>query len=369
MNILHISTPLNWRGGEQQLAYLISELEEPRTHHIILCSSGSVMQEYCIQNKIDHYTVKRSGALNFRWPRRIKEICRERGIDLIHLHDAHAHTSGVLSGLLFKNRVRMVLSRKVDFPVGNSFFSQFKYNYRSIRRIICVSHKVKEVLAESIKDKNKLITIYDGIDLKKFDLNQRGNLLRSSLNIPLHHTIIGNVAAIAPHKDYFTFVNTARLLLEQGLNATFLIIGDGPERKEIENYITACNLNDKIKLLGFRNDIPAILPELDVFLMTSKTEGLGSSILDAFACKVPVVATEAGGIPEIVKDGWSGMLAPVKDASKLAAKVQLVINDSSLRNRLTANAFAELSNFSKEQMALKTLMVYQQVLKQGFPNF
>ena len=96
--------------------------------------------------------------------------------------------------------------------------------------------------------------------------------------------------------------------------------------------------------------------------MTSETEGLGSTLLDAFACRVPVVATAAGGIPEIIHHKKTGLLAPVADAQTLARNVQELIQDTALRERIVNQAYASLSKFSKENMALKTLEIYRQVL-------
>jgi L-malate glycosyltransferase len=118
-----------------------------------------------------------------------------------------------------------------------------------------------------------------------------------------------------------------------------------------------------ILFLGFRQDIPEILPELDAFLITSETEGLGTTILDAFACRVPVVATAGGGIPEIVKHNQTGMLAAVSDPDTLATHVLNVLTIDTLKHRLITNATAFLKEFTKEQTALKTLAVYREVLE------
>jgi glycosyltransferase involved in cell wall biosynthesis len=103
---------------------------------------------------------------------------------------------------------------------------------------------------------------------------------------------------------------------------------------------------------------PIFFPELDVMLITSETEGLGTAILDAFACKVPVVATAAGGIPEIVIHQQTGLLAAVADASGLADAVTNLLTDANLRNSLIAGATAHLQNFSREATAAKTLREY-----------
>ena len=117
-------------------------------------------------------------------------------------------------------------------------------------------------------------------------------------------------------------------------------------------------LSEKIILAGFRPDVPEILPEIDLLLFTSKTEGLGTSLLDAMACGVPVVATHAGGIPEIVEDEVSGLLAPVSDAESLARQVRRLLEEPGLKQRLTQAAHRNVQAFSKEKMAAAILDLY-----------
>ncbi|MBL0047550.1 MAG: glycosyltransferase family 4 protein [Bacteroidetes bacterium] len=98
-------------------------------------------------------------------------------------------------------------------------------------------------------------------------------LLRNEYSIPAGELIIGNIAAIAAHKDYFTFVDVAEIVLSKNIAATFFIVGDGPDRKEIEQYVHAKKLGHKILFTGFRNDVPQILPEFDILLLLQKQKG------------------------------------------------------------------------------------------------
>ena len=363
MNILHISSPISWRGGEQQLAYLIEELSKQNANQFVLCSKGSALETYCIKNQITYFALCKKSALNPFTAKKIKSICKKFDIDLMHAHDSHAHTAAFLSAFLFGNKTPLVLSRKVDFPLHSGGLSKLKYNYHTIKKIICVSNKVKEVLDPYITDKSVLTTIYDGIDMSRFENVSRNQKLRNEYGISTSSVLIGNIAAIAPHKDYYTFVDTVEILIKQQLDARYFIIGDGKEKSDIEAYIEKKGLQQQIILTGFRNDVPSILPELDVFLMTSKTEGLGSSILDAYACKVPVVATTAGGIPEIVINKKTGLLAEIQDPQGLAENVLSIVNNPELRDSLVHNATEHLKQFSKEKMALETYKVYCEILK------
>ena len=214
----------------------------------------------------------------------------------MHIHDSHSHTFAYMSALV-GNKTPLILSRRVDFPVQNNHFSKKKYNHPAIQKIISVSQNVQDILAPAIEDTSKLTVVRSGIDLTKFDATATG-ALRKELTLSPSTKIIANIAAIAPHKDYFTFVDTAAIIKKRHPDTLFLIFGaDGGEQEKVSKYVQEKKLSDKIKFMGFRKDIPQLLPEIDVLIYTSKEEGLGTSILDALASGVPVLATQAGGIP------------------------------------------------------------------------
>lgn len=361
MNVLHVSTPLSWRGGEQQLAYLLEELPRDEVKQMVICPENSAVESYCKKKSIQHFLFQKGFLSDLFLAKKIAVVCRKQKVDIVHLHDSHAHTAAVLSYLMYGNKASLILSRKVDFPIGGNLFSTYKYNHPAIKKIICVSEKIKEIITPQIRKKLLLSVVYDGIDLARFIFKNQ-NILRKEYNVSADELIVANVAAIAPHKDYFTFVDTAEMLLKKNFKAKFFIIGDGPERKYVEKYISDKNLQSNIILTGFRYDIPKILPEIDVFLFTSKTEGLGSSLLDAFAGRVPVVATAAGGVPEIVINEKTGLLSPVKDPSQLAENILRITADRNLRNLLVENASRFVKDFSKENTAKRTLEIYREVL-------
>lgn len=362
MKLLHISTALSWRGGEQQLAYLLEGMQHREAvKQLVFCFKHSEIEKFCLLHNIPVITAKRSSAFNPFLAKEVSTVCAQNQIDLIHAHDSHAHTVAVLAALLFAQKTGIILSRKVDFPLKKNFFTRYKYNHPSIKKIICVSNKIAEIISPDLRNKDVLCTIYDGIDLSRFSSHSSG-ILRKQYQVEANTLLIGNVAAIAAHKDYYTFVDTAAELLSKNIKAKFFIIGDGPERKNIEAYITQKNLSNEIILCGFRTDISSLLPELDVFLFTSKTEGLGSSILDAYACSVPVVATAAGGIPEIVIHGKTGLLSAPQNSHLLAANVLALIESTTLRKELINEALSWVKNFSKEKNAEASYRVYQEIL-------
>jgi len=361
IKVLHISTPDSWRGGEQQLAYLVLELKELGVEQFIMARKGGKLSSWAQKQGFSVIEFAQKGRHHLKASRTIGKLIRKQRISLIHTHDSGAHTLAYLAALVRGNRTPLVVSRRVDFPVGKSFMSRKKYNHKNVKRILCVSDAIKAITGRTVNNKRVLKTVYSGIDVSRFTFQPTG-ILRKEFNIPEDYAIVGNVAAIAPHKDYFTFVQTAEQLLKTNTKVRFLIIGDGPMREEIKSYVAQKGLENEVLFTGFRNDIPQILPELDVFLFTSETEGLGTSILDAFACKVPVVTTAAGGIPELVSEAETGYLGEIKNAKQLAEKVQLVLSDKGAAQKVVQGALAKLQLFGTEVTAQKTLQHYRDVL-------
>jgi len=361
MKILHVSTPLTWRGGEQQLAYLLEELKEKGIEQAVLCADGSEVQNFCKSQNITCYTFNRR-SLRLLPASMINTICLNDDISLIHAHDSHSHTAAFISALLFGNTTPLIVSRRTIFPIGRNWLSRFKYNHSSVSRIVCVSEKIKEQVSNSINDNGKVVTVHSGIDVSRFKIKNDETFQISELNSNLSHPFIGNISAITEEKDYYTFVNTAEAYYKTEKQGTFFIIGDGPYRTQIKQYIEEKGLKDKIILTGFRNNIAGIIKQLDCLLFTSHSEGLGTSILDAMACNIPVVATRTGGISEIVLHDHTGLLAPVKNAEELAKCLHKITGDSLYRRKLTQNAHTHVYNFTKQKMAILTYDIYQQVL-------
>ncbi len=360
MKVLHISTATGWRGGEQQAAYLVGQLNEMQTTCVLLCPTDAPIIQRFKNSNLKIETFKKGASINLSLARQIKKLCQKHQIDLIHTHDSRAHTAAFLSAWLFGNKCPLVISRRVDFPVSSSWFSHLKYNHSSIKKIICVSDAIRQMTAPAIKRKNILEVVHSGVDTEKFVYGK--TKLHHEFNLSEETFIVGNVSALADHKDLFTFIDTAEIVIKQTQHVHFFLIGDGAELNALQKKVADKNLTSHIHFTGFRKDVNELMPELNLFLMTSKTEGLGTTILDAFAAKVPVVATNAGGIPEIVHHGKTGLIAPVGDAKQLAAHVLTLMNDNELKERFIANSHQLLKEFTFRRTAEKTKAIYSVVL-------
>jgi glycosyltransferase involved in cell wall biosynthesis len=362
MNVLHVSTPHTWRGGEQQAAYLMTALHEKGITQCLLCPQDAPLRERVMIPDLHHYSFTSRGVLDIRIARRIRSIIKEQRIDIIHCHDSHAHSAAVIAASIFKVTVPIIVSRRVDFPVSSNPLSRWKYNHPSVKKIICVSKAIADITAPSIRDNSKLAVVHSGIDVSLFQPSTDKTLLRHELGLPTKTILIGNLSALADHKDHPTFLRTTALLLKEDPTLHFIIAGEGPEENKIRQIITDLQIEKNVHMLGFRKDIRSVMQSLDVFLITSRAEGLGTIVLDAFASGIPVIATRAGGIPEMVEDGITGLLADVGDAVGLSKAVLHLLAHPELKSKLISNASSRVQDFSFKATAGKTLEIYHDVI-------
>lgn len=362
-DVIHISSMKTWRGGEQQVANLLLGQQKEGLRVFMIVAKGSELRHFCESNVIPYTEINFRNGFNIFAAFKIKSLSVRFKAKIVHMHCSPSHTLSIFSKL-FGNTANLILSRRVIFPVRPNFLSYQKFNYSGISKIICVSESTKEVMMKTVKSTEKLEVIYDGIYLKKFEKIEKSGL-KKTLGLE-GKKLVGNISAIVSEKDYFTFVDTAEKVLSTESDVHFLIIGSGSDSEAIQNYIDRKKLNSKITMLGFRKDVPELLSILDVFLMTSIMEGLGSTILDAFASKLPVVATNVGGIPEIVIHENTGMLSSCKDAASLSDNVIRLLNNKSLVSNLTDNAYELVSSkFSTNKMVKLTNEVYKNISKEN----
>jgi L-malate glycosyltransferase len=363
MKVLQVSTPKSWRGGEQQAAYLARALKEMKVEVCMMTPLHSALTSRMLEDGISVINFDTRGLLDLKLANKIAKICSEEKFDLIHTHDSHAHSAAVLSAAVFGNKTPIVVSRRVDFAVSNNLFSKWKYNHAAIKKIICVSEMILKITAPSIRDRNKLAVVRSGINTEQYNFIPERNLLKEELNLSPDTILVGNLSALADHKDFPTFLEVAKRVIKENPLVHFVMAGSGNEKDFIEKFIEENNLSSRIHLLGFRKDVTMVMKSLDVFLITSKTEGLGTIVLEAFAAGIPVVATRAGGIPELVSDQLTGLLRDVGDVEGLTKSIHQILSNDELRNSLVNNAKIKVQGFSFLATAQRTLNIYQEIIK------
>lgn len=362
MKVLHVSSEASWRGGEQQMAYLITEAIKAGLDIKVLLRKSSAFEEWAKKENVSYEAISFAFTARISEARKLKRL--SEGVDLIHMHSGKSHDLLAMSYLL-GCKTPSILSRRVDFPPKANLWSHYKYRHPLIKKVLCVSEAIRAMVIPILTEPEKAITVHSGVDLSRYEGLVRKGQLRKELDIHDGQKLIGVVAALAPHKDLFTFIDTCSTLKRGGLDARYVIIGEGALRKELEVYANEIGVKDELTFLGFRKDALTLIPDFDIFLITSKTEGLGTSIIDAMASGVPVVATAAGGIPELVIDGKTGILCPVGDAKALAEGVKRMLASKEEIEVMLKGAKSHIQSFSYQHTAEATLKVYEEVLSSG----
>ena len=186
--------------------------------------------------------------------------------------------------------------------------------------------------------------------------------MREELGIPKDCLVVGSVAALAPHKAQNYLMDAAAMVLKKRDDVFFVLAGDGELRSELERQIAERGIGDRFLMLGFRQDVRDVLDSLDVFVLSSYLEGLCTSLLDAMAAGLPVVATAVGGIPEVVADGRTGLLVPARDSRALAGAIERLLNDVHLRDSFEEQARIRSREFSIDRTVDQTYRLYQELL-------
>ena len=254
----------------------------------------------------------------------------------------------------------LIASRRVDFHLKGNSFSRWKY--RQVDCFIAASEAIRKMLVGDGVPAAQTVTVHEGIDVDHVVAAPPVNV-HEAFWLPHHAPVVGNVAALVPHKGQRYLIDAAHLVVQEVPDARFIILGEGELREHLERQVREHHLEKHVLLPGFRTDVLGCIKGVDVFVMSSVTEGLGTSLLDAMACARPIVATEAGGIPEIVEDGVNGLLVPPRDAPALAAAIVRALRDQTLRERMGKAGFERVNErFTVERMVEQTGAVYHRLV-------
>ena len=371
MNILHINSEKTFRGGEQQMLYLIDGLRKRGVDNFAILNQEAVVKEELLnilsENKI--YEIPMKGEYDFKAVLKIRKIIFENDIDIVHCHTSHAHTLGYLAA--FGHFAKVVVSRRVDFSIyrkGIRFLSKFKYNHMC-DKIIAVSSKIREVLIKDGIKSNKINVIMDGIDTEKFK-DVEYAYLYNEFNIPENCKILVNVAALVPHKGQEFLIRAMKNVLKKHPETLLFIVGEGKLKDNLIKLTKELNISENIIFTGFRKDVGAFLNIADIFIITSVEEGLCTSILDALALDKIVVATDAGGIPEVIRDEETGILVKKGDIDSISRGIIKVIDNLEKYKE----KFSKISNyvntaFSYYKMVIEHLGLYIDLLQYSHDGY
>jgi glycosyltransferase involved in cell wall biosynthesis len=378
--VLHVIDHTDSGGAQVVVLNLLRALKDSFSFEVaVLGQSGQFSPEYellgipvfTLGNGAGHWNPKPVTSL-------IHTIRRGR-FDLVHTHLFKSNILGtVAAGWVGTNTILhdhigvYPHTLKYHFPNTlsiHSYMYAYRYALSQCDRVLVLTPKdVRSYLDFYSLDSDKTTLLPNGVDLTMFSVSTErrgGNCLRQELGLGAESTLVIMVGRLDPVKDWMTFLRVSRQVQQQSdQSCGFLIVGSGPEEQRLREYVSVHKLK-RVFFLGNRDDIPSLLQQADVFLLTSQRESFGIALLEAMAAGCPVVATRSGGPESILTDGINGLLTEVGDVQGLTNQVLRLFRDKSFRQRLAYSARQTVLNwYSLETVATRMAGVYREVLKQ-----
>jgi glycosyltransferase involved in cell wall biosynthesis len=360
---LHIDTARTWRGGQNQVLLTVLGLRAQGHRAVLVAHGEGELYRRALEGPdLIALAPKNEIDLSAAW--KLSRIIRQANPQVVHAHDPHAVSMAALAMSFSAPTPRppIVASRRVDFHLQKHSFSRWKY--RQVDLFIAASAAIRDVLVQDGIARSQIVIVHDGIDVAKI-----GRLplvdMRSEFWLPHGAPVIANVGALVAHKGQRYLIDAMPHVLREVPDAHLVIFGDGELKPALERQIKELHLEKHVLLAGFRADVLQLMKSADLFVMSSVTEGLGSTVLDAMAMKLAVVGTEAGGIPEAVVHGETGLLAPPGHARELASHIVKLLKDPATRRRMGAEGLARVSEqFGVGRLLHGTLDAYQRAARQ-----
>jgi glycosyltransferase involved in cell wall biosynthesis len=357
---LHIDTARTWRGGQNQVLLTVNGLRAMGQRAALVAHPGGELLRRASEGlELIPIAPRTEMDLSAAW--RLSRVIKRLAPDIVHAHDPHgvAMASLALSLGGAARAPSLVASRRVDFHLRGNSFSRWKY--RQVDCFLAASEAIRRMLVADGVAPERTVTVHEGIDVDHAAAVPPVNV-HEAFWLPHDAPVVGNVAALVPHKGQRHLVEAARLVVRELPDTRFVVLGEGELRDHLERQVRDHRLEKHVLLPGFRTDVLGCIKGFDLFAMSSVTEGLGTSLLDAMACGKAVVATETGGIPEVVEDGVTGLLVPPRDHRAMAAAIVRLLSDDELRRRMGEAGRARVgARFTVERMIAETAAVYARV--------
>jgi glycosyltransferase involved in cell wall biosynthesis len=356
---LHIDTARTWRGGQNQVLLTVNGLRAIGQRAALVAHPDGELRRRAAEGlELIPIGPRTEMDLSAAW--RLSRVVKRLRPDVLHAHDPHGVAMAALAlsmGSAGGGRApTLVASRRVDFHLSRNSLSRWKY--RQVDMFIAASKAVERMLITDGIPASRVVTVHEGIDIEHVEAVPPVNV-HEAFWLPHHAPVVGNIAALVPHKGQRHLVEAAHLVVQALPDARFIILGEGELRESLERQVHEHRLEKHVLLPGFRTDVLGCLKGFDVFVLCSLTEGLGTSILDAMAASKPVVGTRAGGIPEVIDDGVTGFVVPPRDDKALAEAILALLRDQKLRERMgEAGRKRVAERFSVERMVAGTAAVY-----------
>lgn len=364
--VCHVVHSLNVGGAEILASALAANLRDRYRVSFACLDEAGAMAEQVRDAGYPLVVLDRRPGVDRACRKRLRDFFLEEQVDIVH---AHQYTPFFYSLLArgWRSQPRIIFTEHGRHYPDVTSVKRRLFNRMMLGRgdrVVGVGGQVKQAIVEKESiAAARVRLIYNGVDLSRFEDAGDGGAIRQELDLSTDAFVITMVCRLDPLKDIGTAVEAFHRVHRESPHARLVIVGDGPERAMIESHIAELKLQDTVTLLGLRRDVPAILAGSDLLLQSSISEGIPLTVIEAMAAGVPVVATDVGGLHEMIDDGEQGLLAPARAPEQLAACIGRIIHDDNLRDSLVEAARRRAQEmFSEQQMVSAYDALYREVL-------
>jgi len=358
--VVHLDTGREWRGGQAQVSLLMQGLARGGIANLLLAPEGPLLNRARDQG---HATLAWDprGDLDLSAALTSHRAIREWNPDVAHAHTARAHAIGVPAARLARVPA-VVVSRRVAMPIRGGL-AGLKYRM-AVDRYLCVSRGVMEAMVRGGVPRERLVLVPSGIGPAPSSALD----LRSMLELPAEALLIGTSAALTAEKRHSDLLEAFARVAPAVSAAHMVWFGEGPLRAALERQIQGLGLEDRVHLLGFREDARALIAQCTIAALASDSEGIATTLIEAQDAGVPAVATAVGGVPEVVQEGLTGRLVPPRDPRSFAEALTDLLGAPEKRAAMGEAARRSAQQFHIDRTVERTLDTYRSALAEARSN-
>lgn len=373
IKVLHITQSVTG-GILEYIKLFFSNIDNSRFELELICPPYSIMREEVERLGFKVYVVDMKREINlindYKSYVQIKKLLKEIKPDIIHTHSSKA---GVIGRLASYNSGIPNIYNSHGWSFSMNVSESKKRFYAFIEKI-CAKYcnyivniseeEQKLALKYNICSENKMKVIFNGIDINKYNIDFDRNKILNKLNIPKDSYIVGMVGRLTKQKSPETFIEIALWLKDRIKNSHFILVGDGELRDDLEEMIAKLNIKDKVTITGWTNEVNKLISIFDIGILTSKWEGFGLVLAEYMAARKPIVATNIGGIPNVIQDKYNGELVDTNDINAFCDSIIKIKNNDGLRKTYIENGYRVVSeNFTIDRVVQEHEKLYLKLLK------
>lgn len=365
MKIVHLIHSTDIGGAEKLVVDLLNNIDLSKHNITIICPNNSKVIEFMKSNlkkDIKIVPIAPKNKYDIKNMVLLVKYLRRNKFDAIHMHLEYkygtfaAKLSGI-KNIYWTQHLTEPYKKQYEHKINASLSRQSKC-------IIAVSNGVKDFLVEKGIDEKKIKVVLNGVDIKRFEIIEVDKeSFRDKFGIDANDIVIGQIGRLHEQKGHKYLLQALPYILDNIKNIKVLIIGDGELKEELVNLVTKLKLENKVKFVGFRKDIPELLNFIDILVMPSLYEGLPLTVLEAMACRTAVIGSNIEGIREVIDSNNTGILVAKENVQELGAALNRLILDSELRKKIESNAWSTVrQNHTIEIMARQYEEIYDEYI-------